>query len=56
MLKAHSFEMYILKKFSEWILQNLINEVKLIKTNIKKFKYLWSLSVYMKALKKKSLY
>ena len=36
MLKAHFFEIYTLKKLSEQILQNLINEVRLIKTNIKK--------------------
>ena len=40
MLKAHSLEMYVLKKFSKQILQNLINKMKLIKTNMKKFKHL----------------
>ena len=36
MLKAHSFEIYILKKLSEQILWNLINEVRLIKTKCEK--------------------
>ena len=53
MLKAHSLEMYALKKLSEQILQNLINKVRLIKTDVKKSEHLWSLSVYMRALKKK---
>ena len=55
-LKAHSLEMYTLKKLSEQILQNLINKVRLIKTNVKKFKHLWLLSVYMRVLKKKNLH
>ena len=55
MLKAHSLEMYTLKKLSEWILQNLINRARLIKTNMKKSEHLWLLSTYMRALKKKEL-
>ena len=55
MLKAHSLEMYALKKFNKQILQNLINKARLIKTNVKKSECLWSLSAYMRALKKKEL-
>ena len=40
MLKAHFFETYMLKKLNEQIIQNLINKVKLIKTDMKKFEYL----------------
>ena len=55
MLKAHSLEMYMLKKLSEQILWNLINRVRLIKTDIKKSEHLWLSSAYMRALKKKKL-
>ena len=40
MLKAHSLETYALKKFSEQILQNLINKARLIKTDMKKSEHL----------------
>ena len=39
-LKAHFLEIYTLKKLSKQILQNLINKVRLIKTDVKKSEYL----------------
>ena len=53
MLKAHSLEIYILKKLSRQILQNLINKVKLIKIDMKKSEHLWLSLMYIRALKKK---